>query len=48
MTYTPASYTNQDVFALCTPSESITFSGGTGLYIFTNTGSYIFSFTDVA
>lgn len=49
LTYTPASWpVNTDVIALCNPSELVTFQNpeGTGVYIFTENGSFVFEFTD--
>ena len=51
-TYNPTSWTivNTDVVAICTPSEPVTYQqpSWTGVYTFTENGSYEFQFTDNA
>ena len=51
-TYNPTSWTvvNTDVVATCTPSEPVTYQqpSWTGVYTFTENGSYEFQFTDNA
>jgi len=50
--YNPTSWTvvNTDVIAICIPSEPVTYQqpSWTGVYIFTESGSYEFQFTDNA
>ena len=50
--YNPTSWTvvNTDVIATCTPSEPVTYQQPlwTGVYTFTENGSYEFQFTDNA